>query len=277
MTKTRILITVKTYPTLSEKYAELVCTAGFREDGSWIRLYPIPFRKLDYANQYHKWQWIEIDVVKNTRDFRPESYRPKDLDAPFTLLEKIGCQNNWAERKSLVLNNVCTNMEDLIRAAKDKTIGTSLAVVKPKEIINFIWEPCVKEWDAEKLAKVNAQLGQADLFEEVNRLFKVVKKLPYKFSYIFTTDDGIRREMMIEDWELGQLYWKCLKESEDERIACQKVKEKYFDWMSKQRDLYFFLGTTRNFHYISPNPFIIIGAFYPPKVSSSEKRQLTLF
>lgn len=55
MAQTRVLITVKTYPTLSEKYDELVCTAGFREDGSWIRIYPIPFRKLDYQNQYHKW------------------------------------------------------------------------------------------------------------------------------------------------------------------------------------------------------------------------------
>ena len=31
-----VLITVKTYPTISVKYDELVCTAGFREDGSWI-------------------------------------------------------------------------------------------------------------------------------------------------------------------------------------------------------------------------------------------------
>jgi hypothetical protein len=35
MPNTKILITVKTYPTLSEKYDELVCTAGFKEDGTW--------------------------------------------------------------------------------------------------------------------------------------------------------------------------------------------------------------------------------------------------
>ena len=29
MPTTRVLIAVKTYPTLSEKYDELVCTAGF--------------------------------------------------------------------------------------------------------------------------------------------------------------------------------------------------------------------------------------------------------
>ena len=51
---TRVLIAVKTYPTLSEKYDELVCTAGFLEDGTWIRIYPIPFRKLSYDNRYNK-------------------------------------------------------------------------------------------------------------------------------------------------------------------------------------------------------------------------------
>ena len=47
MERKRVYITVKTYPTLSEKYDELVCTAGICEDGSWIRLYPLPFRKLE--------------------------------------------------------------------------------------------------------------------------------------------------------------------------------------------------------------------------------------
>ena len=31
MEKQRILVTVKTYPTLSRKYGETVCTAGIRE------------------------------------------------------------------------------------------------------------------------------------------------------------------------------------------------------------------------------------------------------
>lgn len=56
MALTKVLISVKTYPTLSEKYDELVCTAGFLEDGSWIRIYPIPFRKLKFDSRYHKWQ-----------------------------------------------------------------------------------------------------------------------------------------------------------------------------------------------------------------------------
>jgi hypothetical protein len=41
---TKVLISVKTYPTLSTKYNELVCTAGFLEDGSWVRIYPLSLR-----------------------------------------------------------------------------------------------------------------------------------------------------------------------------------------------------------------------------------------
>jgi hypothetical protein len=80
MERKRIYITVKTYPTLSEKYDELVCTAGICEDGSWIRLYPLPFRKLEHEQKYKKWQWIEVDVERRTQDFRPESYKVLNLD-----------------------------------------------------------------------------------------------------------------------------------------------------------------------------------------------------
>jgi hypothetical protein len=57
MAKTKVLITVKTYPAISSKYDELVCTAGFLEDGSWIRIYPIQFRKKAFEEQYKKYDW----------------------------------------------------------------------------------------------------------------------------------------------------------------------------------------------------------------------------
>lgn len=72
---------------------------------------------------------------------------------------------------------------------------------------------------------------------------------------------------MIEDWEIGALYWKCLERANgDEQIACQKVREKYWDEFIKsgKYDLYLFLGTTLKFHNVGPQPFIIIGLFTPP-------------
>ena len=277
MALTNVLIAVKTYPTLSETYDELVCTAGFLEDGSWIRVYPVPYRKLKYADQYEKWQWITVDVVKNTKDFRKESYRPISTEPDIQKGETLSTANGWALRKQFVLQHVYTNMTDLITEAKDKNIGTSLAVLKPREVLDFVWEEDEREWNKQKLEAIYARQKQLNLFdtEETQRIFQVAKKLPYKFSYVFTTEDGVQRKLMIEDWELGMLYWHCLETAKgDEEIACRKVKEKYFDWMTSKCDLYFFMGTTKKFHNVAPNPFIIIGTFYPPK---TDKTQLSLF
>lgn len=280
MAVTKILISVKTYPTLSKKYDELVCTAGFLEDGSWIRIYPIPYRKLQFTDRYKKWQWIEVDVVRNNKDFRKESFRPIDIDTEIVLGDTVGTDNDWKDRREIVLKNVRYNMDELIEEAQNQSIGTSLAVLKPKMIKDFIWEEEEREWDKEKLAAVYANQQQGNLFEQENKatekIFKVVKKLPYKFSYVFTTEDGKERTLMIEDWEVGMLYWNCLSRCNgDELKACQTVRRKYFDEMWKEKDLYFFLGTTKEHHNRSKNPFIIIGAFYPPKIQKDA--QLSLF
>jgi len=258
--KKRVLITVKTYPALSETYNELVCTAGLLDDGSWIRLYPIQFRMLNNDQQYPKYSYIEVEVERNARDHRIESYRPIDIRENLKVIGSIGTENEWTERRAIVLQNATDDFSALLERTKSEHI--SLAVYKPAEVLDFVWEPVEREWDKEKLAKVKGNLRQLNLFEEqeATKIFEVVKKLPYKFSYIFKDIEGKVHKLMIEDWELGVLFWKCVNYGDDEATACDKVKNKFYDWMI-QRDLYFYLGTT----LAHPNTFIIIGAFYPPK------------
>ena len=88
--KARVLITVKTYPLPSNKYEELVCTAGVLENGTWIRIYPIPFRSLPKDKKFEKYDWIEADLVRNNKDFRQESYRPKSEVSNIRILSKVG-------------------------------------------------------------------------------------------------------------------------------------------------------------------------------------------
>jgi len=271
MALTKVLIAVKTYPTLALKYDELVCTAGFLENGSWIRIYPIPFRKLDYDNQYKKYDWIEIDLTRNTSDFRPESFRPVSLDNPPKIVGHIDTENNWQLRKEIVLKNVYTDLNKLIEDAKNEKKLTSLAVFKPAVIHDFIFEPVEREWDKDKLAKLKARELQGDLFGKAENPFEVVNKLPYKFSFVLSDISGKERTLMIEDWETGQLFWNCLKRHEgNEKLACEDVRKKYFDDFSKTKDLHLYLGTTREFHLIAPNPFVIIGTFHPKKVEQLE-------
>ena len=264
----RVLITVKTYPLPSRSYTELVCTAGLLDGEKWIRMYPIPFRFLQDQKQYPKYSWVDVNLTRNTKDFRPESYRLKNEN--ITVVDTIGTANAWAARKSFVLKETFTSMEDLIKLAKSQE-KKSLATMKPKEIVKFEIEEDEREWRKDWLDKMQ----QMDMFESANPSGqrKVVRKLPYKFYYHFLTEgDKKPRRLMIEDWEIGALFWHCLVQTDgDEEAAKQRVQQKYFDQFVQENDLRLFLGTTFLNHNVSRNPFVIIGVFYPPKTD-----QLTL-
>jgi hypothetical protein len=241
-------------------YVQLV----FLEDGSMIRIYPIPFRKKSYDQQYKKYDWIELDLVKNKSDFRPESFRPYSFDSEIKILDHLDTKNNWYERKKIVLKNVYTNLDLLISEAHDKKVCKSLAVFKPTKIIDFIVVEVEREWNKKKIDQLKANRDQINLFEHPENPFDVVEKLPYKFSFVFEDDAKKQSKLMIEDWETGQLYWNCLnRHNGDEKKAIQDVKKKYFDDFAKTKDLHFFLGTSALHHYVSNNPFMIIGAFHP--------------
>ena len=257
---------MKTYPTLSVKYEEVVCTAGLSEDGSWIRIYPIPFRKLDYEKQYKKHDWVEIDLVRHRSDFRPESYRPYSIDTPIRHTGHLDATGNWKERKELVLQNVHYDLSGLIQQAKDSEICTSLATYRPEEVLEFIAKETDREWDKIKIAKLRASRAQGNLFEYPEDPFQGMKKLPYKFQYKLKDRNGEVHQLMILDWEIGALYWKVLAKHEgDEERAIADVRKKYWDDFVKTKDLFFFLGTTKSHHYTSHNPFLIIGTFTPKK------------
>ena len=265
MTKERILITVKTYPTLSRKYGETVCTAGVREDGSWVRIYPVPFRRLDEAEQYRKFDWLECDLVRNRNDPRPESHHPADMKQllPVAHMDTV---SNWRERRLLLLGKamVYTRLQTLIEGAKANTL--SLAVFKPARVNDFIWEEEDRKWDAGKLADMRNRASQGEMFVEDawRKTFQVIPKLPYSFSYRFEDEAGKSSEMQILDWEIGALYWNCLSSCNgDEKAALAKVRQKYFDEFT-QKDLHLFLGTTQGFHFQAPNPWVIIGVFPIP-------------
>lgn len=257
----RVLITVKTYPLPSRSYTELVCTAGLLNGEKWIRMYPIPFRFLQDQKQYPKYSWVEVNLTRNTKDFRPESYRLKNEN--ITVIDTIGTANAWNARKTYVLRETFTSMEELIKLAKSPA-KKSLATVKPKEIVKFEIKDDEREWKPDWLE----QMKQMDMFEPGNQSGqrKVVRKLPYKFYYHFLTDDNKLRRLMIEDWEIGALFWHCLSQTDgDEEAAKQLVREKYFDQFVQEKDPHLFVGTTFLNHNIAPNPFVIIGVFYPPK------------
>ncbi|MBO5441999.1 MAG: hypothetical protein J6A09_05485, partial [Alphaproteobacteria bacterium] len=65
---------------------------------------------------------------------------------------------------------------------------------------------------------------------------------------------------------VGAAFWRWKDYYKSEEVALQKIREKFFNNYAKNRDLHFFLGTTRQYHGWAKNPFIIIGLFPLPKV-----------
>jgi hypothetical protein len=261
----RILITVKTYPTLSQKYGETVCTAGVREDGSWVRIYPVPFRRLGEAEQYRKFDWVECRLLPNPGDVRPETFRPADA-RELTRVGHLDTAGSWRERRRLLLQTarVYDKLDEIIAGAKANRI--SLAVFRPSRVLDLIVEDDDREWDISKLAAFRDASRQHELFSDDSwrETFKLVPKLPYKFSYKFEDVNGRQSVLRILDWEIGALYWNCLRRANgDEREALNKVREKYFDDFLR-RDLHFFLGTTLQWHHVAPNPWVVIGVLPIP-------------
>lgn len=275
MPRKKVLLTVTTYPLPSRSYDELVCTAGLLENGEWIRIYPVPLsfllgQRKSGKMQSFKYTWIEIDLKQRTDDFRPESYSPIHYDfSDIKILHKVDTKNNWSLRKEICLKNVFTNLSQLIDASKEPT-NKSLAIFKPTSIEKLEIEADDPEWKNEwkELQK------QGDLFSQDKSPEILIPKLPFKFYYRFKDDAGKSSRLMIEDWEIGALYWNCLKAAGgNKEEALKKVRQRYENEFINKKDLHFFLGTTRQWHMRrAKNPFVIIGVFYPKKES-----QMSLF
>ncbi len=94
--------------------------------------------------------------------------------------------------------------------------------------------------------------------------FKVVRKVPYKFYYRFEDVNGKSSRMQILEWQIGALYWNCLQQAKgDKNQALAKVKQKYYDEFIN-KDLHFILGTTKQYHFVARNPWMIIGVLPIP-------------
>jgi hypothetical protein len=269
--KLRILITVKTYPIPSAKYDELVCTAGVTESGDFVRLYPVNFRDLPYSSQYQKYQWMDVEVARHTgRDSRKESYRPNS-DTIRLVGEPIQTKDNWAARAKYALAKKSQSMEQLFeKQAEDKT---SLGVFRPKVVRDLVITPDDPEW---KPGFLNA-LRQQRLWETRKASKEPPRKVPYKFHYRFECDDtrcNKNHQMMIEDWELGALYWKCVDGGDSPDDACRKVKQKFLEEIcGPKRDTYFYVGTI----LAHPKSWVVIGTFWPKVAQSGNRASLPLF
>jgi hypothetical protein len=204
-----LIVTVKAYPAISQKYGEVVCVAGVRTDTpepSWVRLFPVAFRELPFAQRFAKYQHISIEASQHDGDQRPETFRP--VLESLRVGEKLDSSRGWATRKPWVEPVIVESMcEVLARQKEDKT---SLAAFRPADVIDFKIEHDTADWNDAK-AEIAAQPSL--FFPTRNGL----EKIPYKFVYKYRCGpkcDG--HEQSNIDWELAQSF-RSWRERYDER------------------------------------------------------------
>ena len=259
-----VLVTVKTYPEISKKHRETVCTAGIlKETKKLVRVYPIRFRYLKEDQQFAKYQWINVDLEKNPTDIRPESFRVVNPDS-ISASQKISTKDQWSERCKWVLNDntVFKSVEQL--KDRQKNFKTSLGLVKPKEITDVI----IKEKSIEEIeglqSKKQRAFQQLDLFETNDNNLDII---PYRFYLKFKCEDVVcgGHELSILDWEIAQLYRNIKNQDNWQDKIISKIRDEIF---SPKNEAFLFLGNMASHH----NIFCILGFFYPPI-----ERQLDLF
>lgn len=232
-----------------------MCTAGITEQNEWVRLYPIDLRYRPNHQQFRKYQWIEVGLAPrgSGNDSRRESRQP-DLDSIQFLSEPLSPESGWATRRPIIdamPHHTMLELRELYEADK-----TSLGIVRPTEVLDLTIEPAERDWKPEW----DAVLRQFNLFHGPP---KELKKLPFKFSYVFRcSDTGDKpHTAMIEDWELGVLFLKEVQRLGDEKAAAESVKAKFLtEICGASKDTRFFVGTV-----FSYNTWVVIGTFWPPK------------
>lgn len=243
---------VKAFPAISRTYRELVCTVGITEKGKLIRLYLVQFRYLHLSKQYKKYQWIEADIQRHSRDNRIDSYRPEQKS--IKLLGPALPAGTWKERKRVIIPMVSKSLEEIEKNFRDKKI--SLGLFKPASI-SFKAEAASDGWNRAQ----EDVLKQQSLFGPKP---KPLAKIPFKFSYEITCASPECRghQLAIIDWEIMELYRK-LKDNYQYSTdtILEKLKQKYEQQMwGPKKDSYLIVGS----HSLYPT-FMVLGVFWPPK------------
>lgn len=252
--KTKVLITVMTYPHPSRGHQELVCTAGISEAGDWVRLYPIDYRYQPSNRRFRKYQWVEVELeaLGHKNDGRKESRKP-DLDSLRLIGEPLDTKNSWRKRRDFIdplPHHTVNKLKELYAADK-----TSLGIVRPTRVLDLEVRAADREWKPEW----QGLFSQMTLFGPQQ---KPLAKLPFTFHYVFECEDSDKpHTAMCEDWELGVLFLKEVDRLGSEQAAADSVKQKFLgELCGKGRDTCFFMGT-----FFPYNTWLVLGVFWPPR------------
>ncbi len=227
----KILVLCRAIPEESQKYIQTVCAAGITDGLDFRRLYPVPFKPLRPGGgiPFHKKEWIEVttSLADDRRDQRRES-RKLDMGSVRVLGKSAD------EDIRLLIQPVVSQSIQSIEAS-----GASLGLIRPK----------ILDYDL-NIISTDLMENQTQLMPDgsVARGGKI--KLEQESIYHFVCGDQAGctcgnqpHKMRILDWEVNELYRHVVERTTDHGEIQAKMRQKWFDWMVKERDMYFMMGT----------------------------------
>lgn len=263
-----MLVTVKAYPALSQKYGEVVCMAGLRLDEqkpSLVRLYPAVDQRAEVTKKIKKYTIVDLAIEKTRTDQRPESYRPYLDTLRCGETVDTGTDRSWRPRWEL-LRDVAGRHTMCSLWAQQQVDGSSLGMIAVKEISDLTFE--AGDEFSDKQGAIARAEAQPTLFrDEIPVLQPAPFKVKYHYRCMEPTCGGHHQTNV--DWELGAaaMKWRNMY-PEAELLA--KLREAFLDKMSPEtRDTYFFVGNQHQ----NPRGFLVLGVFYPPKGATGSPSQ----
>jgi hypothetical protein len=258
---TRILIWGKTYPELSTRHRETVCTGGCMEDGTPVRLYPVDFRYLVGEGQYRLYDWIDIPIARSTRDPRPESYKVRADQ--ISIGEHVGTSDGWAARRTTIFRDRSWHygcLEEL--RAKQKTERRSLGVVPVGSIDKVELVKRAAPDKQEHLRKLDGLQSSGDLFGVDARDLAYI---PFRVRLYWHCAGGSScpgHSASILDWGLLEL---------GRREGAEKALQKLRELTNLDRyDLHLFMGNL----FTRQHTFSCIGLWYPLRAGARGQAEL---
>ncbi|WP_146086504.1 hypothetical protein [Rathayibacter sp. AY1D1] len=267
--RARVLITVKASPEPSKTYGDTVCVAGVRlnEDGtgSWVRIYPVAFRHLDSAQQFKKFEVIEVDLTRSSKDARTESYRPNWE----TLSRSVDWSGKYkthdpAARGPVLEKLVGPTMCELRAGVEADLNAQSLGLIEVRELrkLRFVEHG---PWTKAQVASMQTVMGQPDIFGEVDDTPMLIPprfKVHYDYYCMSPMCGGHKPRIL--DIELSALQHKNRFKSNEELKDIITRKFHAEMWNDAVRT-YFFVGNFGDI--VKRKNFSVLGVYRPRRAT----------
>jgi hypothetical protein len=231
-----------------------------------IRLHPIPLRYLEPDKRFKNFQWIEVDVKKDTHDPRPESYR---VNAETIELGDVIPTRDYEERRKWLERSphFCRSVEEL--QERQKEAETSLGILVPRRITRIYTrrkpDSARAEWEVQEDRVRNQQLLPFPGFDKPMRIEYIASEFRVKWECDDEACGG--HDMGLLKWDLHEM-WR--REAKGDMIAADRKAEEAMKARlnEERRDVFLILGNHRK----AWSSFMLVDTYEAPV-----KTQMSLF